>query len=1180
MDVEESSESTANKQRLSLATNMTNLAMRHYAAGNYPAAASLCKQALDIKRIILGEQHPSLAASLNNLAMIYKTIGNYAAAEPLYKQALRMHRQMLGEQHQDVADILDNLASLYSALGNYAAAEPLCKQALEIYRARLGEQHPDFAICLNNLALLYLSMRNYTAAEPLFKQTLEIIRQVVGEQHLDFAVSLDNLAGLYCAMENYVAAEPLYKQASEIFRNTQGERHPDFATNLNGLALLYHAMGNYVAAEPLFKQALEINRDVLGEAHPKFATSLNNLALLYGSVGNYVAAEPLLKWALEITRQVVGGQHPAFAASLYNLAKVYVGLGDYASAEPLGKQATEVLRQSLGEQHPRFAASLDSLALLYKSMGNYVAAEPLFKQALEINRDVLGEAHPKFAINLNNLAMLYCVIGNYAAAEPLLKQALEIHRQAVGEQHSDFAISLSNLAFLHNQQGNYAAAAPLLRRALEIKRVVLGEQHRSYATSLNNLAFLCKAVGDYETAESLFKQALEILREALGEQHPNFASNLSNLAGLYCSMGDYAAAEPFSKQALKIRRKVVGEQHSDFALSLSNLANILVATGRETEAEVLEEQALTIRIKIIGQVFSISSENQRSAYFKTIRGNFYAFLSLIHYYRRDSPEAVRSLLSHVLRLKAIEAEALAIQRDAVLGGKYPKVALKLREITMLRAQIAQKILSGPGKEGLQTHQQLLDEWSAQKERFEAEVARQIPEMNLEQKLRSIDHQIVAMALPEGTTLVEFVCFDVFDFKAVPANKEPQWKPARYIAFVMPAGEPDNVQMIDLGEAPPIDQMIATFRETITGEAEDGSNRGLGALPSSARCVTGEGIGIQLREAIFTPLLKAIGKRKRLMISPDGDLTRLPFEVLPTDNGRRLIDEYQMSYLGAGRDVIRFEFKSNRKPSRSLVTANPDFDLCTKAMRAKTTASTGRRSRDFKRDEMDTFASLPGTRVEGENIAAMLDAELLTDSEALDARLKNCKSPRILHLATHGFFLEDQKRDPNEDHLGLGVTSFSESEMERLTSSRFENPLLRSGLALAGVNTWLRQGELMEEAEDGLLTAEDVTGLDLLDTELVVLSACETGLGEVRIGEGVFGLRRAFVLAGAKTLVMSLWKVPDGQTRELMEDFYRRILAGEPRADALREAQLAMKAKHSEPLYWGAFICQGDPGPLT
>jgi CHAT domain-containing protein len=215
---------------------------------------------------------------------------------------------------------------------------------------------------------------------------------------------------------------------------------------------------------------------------------------------------------------------------------------------------------------------------------------------------------------------------------------------------------------------------------------------------------------------------------------------------------------------------------------------------------------------------------------------------------------------------------------------------------------------------------------------------------------------------------------------------------------------------------------------------------------------------------------------------------------------------------------------------------------------------------------------------------MLKVSPWLEATALEGRLKTaCRSPRILHLATHGFFLPDQQRDLNREGRGLGFDfgefSGTKDSLGRLSGPLIENPMLRSGLALAGANTWLKAGNPPEEAEDGLLTAEDVTGLDLVATELVVLSACETGLGQVHVGEGVFGLRRAFVLAGAKTLVMSLWKVPDEPTRELMEDFYSRLLVGEGRAEALRQAQLAMKAKYPSPFYWGAFICQGDPSPL-
>lgn len=336
----------------------------------------------------------------------------------------------------------------------------------------------------------------------------------------------------------------------------------------------------------------------------------------------------------------------------------------------------------------------------------------------------------------------------------------------------------------------------------------------------------------------------------------------------------------------------------------------------------------------------------------------------------------------------------------------------------------------------------------------------------------------------------------------------------------------------------------------------------------------------LRRVVFDPLVPAFTGCTQLFLAPDGELTRLPFEALPTDDGRRLVDDYQLSYLDTGRDVLRFGAETSNQLAEPLVLADPDFDLSSESAHAPTgdTRTQGRQSRALDPNAFH-FDPLPGTHLEGEYIAAQLGVPLWFKDAALEGRLKNTPSPRILHIATHGFFLENQRRDSNQSWLDMETLGgIASSPLGRLAHA-IENPLLRSGLALAGANTWLGGKRLPEEAEDGLLTAEDVSGLDLIGTELVVLSACETGLGAIQVGEGVFGLRRSFLLAGARTLVMSLWKVPDQQTQELMEDFYRRILNGQNRSDALRAAQLAMKTRHPEPLYWAAFICQGDPGPL-
>ena len=992
--------------------------------------------------------------------------------------------------------------------------------------------------------------------------------------------------------KQYRQAIPIATQLSELVKKASGENHPDYADSLNDLGVLYHLMDDKATAVLHYEMARSIRRQVLGENHPNYAQSLNNLGQLYQETGDYTEAEPLLHQASEIQRQVVGENHPDYAKSLYQLGMLYVATGNYAAAEPLLYQATEIRRKTLGENHADYTTSLNDLAMLYLTTGNYAAAMPLSRQVCEIVRQARGEDHADYAASLSNLAMLYHEMGHDATAEPLMRQAIEIQRKALGENNGDYAQSLNNLAVLYLAMGNYATAEPLLRQATETRRKTLGENHADYAQSLNNLALLYLTTGNYVAAEQLLRQTSEIFRQAWGEDHPALANPLNNLAELYRGMGNYAAAEPLFRQASEIWHKSLGENNPVYARSLNNLALLYVPTNRVAEALSLMQETITIDDQMIGQVFSIGSESQRLAYLMKLQANLHVFLTLVVDYFPGSPEARQSALDLVLRRKAIGAEALATQRDAVLSGHHPALRSKLQELTTWRQQIAQKTLSGPGPVGLEAHQTLLAEWNAQRERLEEELVRQIPEMNLEKRLRNVNRQAIANVLPNGAVLIEFVRFDRVDFMAVLSRGDPQWKPARYLAFVLPAGEPDYLQMIDLGEAEPIEQMIAGFRASITGEEEEAtqpstdreskettevsvrSDRStlLQAIVTSTRQVRPVGaplgpldnaLGISLRQALFDPIKPYLNGHTRLFLAPDGEITQLPFEVLPIDGIRQLIDAYQISYLSVGRDLLRFEQPAFAQSTAPLVAADPDFDLGSNSVP------------EFNPGV--PFRRLEGTQREGEAVASLLEVNPVMGDQVLETTIKARQSPRILHFATHGFFLPNPARDPNKEQAGM-VSLVSENRLGRLSVAA--NPLLRSGLALAGSNIWIQNGELPEEAEDGLLTAEDVTGLDLLGTELVVLSACETGLGDVLAGEGVFGLRRSFVLAGAQTLVMSLWKVPDQQTQELMEDFYLRVLVGQPRAEALREAQRAMKEKAPELLYWGAFICQGNPGPLT
>jgi tetratricopeptide (TPR) repeat protein len=446
-------------------------------------------------------------AMLNQAGYYLQAQGQYQQAEPLYLEALEIRKQVLGTNHPDYATSLNNLANLYREQGRYEQAAPLSQQALEITKQVLGTNHPDYAQSLNNLATLYKSQGRYEQAEPLYLKGLEIRKQVQGTDHPDYATSLNNLANLYRARGRYEEAEPLYLEVLEIRKQVQGTDHPSYATSLNNLANLYYNQGRYEQAAPLYQQSLEITKQVLGTNHPDYATSLGNLAGLYESQGRYEQAEPFYLEALEILKQVLGTTHPDYATSLNNLANLYYNQGRYEQAAPLSQQALEITKQVLGTLHPDYATSLNNLANLYREQGRYEQAEPLYQQASEVYKQVLGTFHPAYATSLNNLANLYREQGRYEQAEPLYQQASEVYKQVLGMLHPDYATNLNNLANLYRARGRYEEAEPLMKEASEIFKQVLGTNHPAYATSLNNLGLLYQAQGRYEEAELLLKKA-------------------------------------------------------------------------------------------------------------------------------------------------------------------------------------------------------------------------------------------------------------------------------------------------------------------------------------------------------------------------------------------------------------------------------------------------------------------------------------------------------------------------------------------------------------------------------------------------------------------------------------------------------------------------------------------------
>jgi hypothetical protein len=639
--------------------------------------------------------------------------------------------------------------------------------------------------------------------------------------------------------------------------------------------------------------------------------------------------------------------------------------------------------------------------------------------------------------------------------------------------------------------------------------------------------------------------------------------------------GEFEPALRHFEEALALLRQTQRGQSFYEASTLRAMAWLHVKQVQPAKALSRLHEAARIQDSILGNAFAAGSERQRKASAILPFVVLHEILTLVSRHFRTAPDAVRAAFNVLLRRKGIIVEALAVQRDGVLGDRHPELRPALQTLSACRAEIARLLLGGPGASDPAWHQQRISGLRENRERLEAELAQTIPEIRLAESFRTADVAAVAAAIPKGHALVEFVRFFVCSFWG--RAQVETGKTMHYLAFVLRAGQPDSLRMVDLGDAAQIDAIVARVRSALGA-----SGTGRHFEEGKENSADDEKAGEELRHAVFDPICEAVGDCRRLILAPDGDLNFIPFEILPAEGFRRLIDDWHFSYATAARDLLRFDGRVAGTSTGAFVAGDPNYDLAAGAAASAEVPGSreetvvveegfGKVRRDLGRS-YGPFEPLRGSRREAARIAELLGVKALFDDEVTKECIASARAPRILHLATHGFFLESS--DPS-------ATSAATLSTDRMTflSQQMENPLLRSGMALAGANTWLKFQPLPAEAGNGLLTAEDVTGLDLLDTELVVLSACETGLGTKDLCEGVMGLRRSFGLAGASTIVMSLWKVSDDVTQELMVEFYERILRGAPKAEALHEAQLAVKKMHDKPYFWGAFICHGDPGPL-
>ncbi|MEM7552009.1 MAG: CHAT domain-containing tetratricopeptide repeat protein [Bacteroidota bacterium] len=943
---------------------------------------------------------------------------------------------------------------------------------------------------------------------------------------------LDSLIDNLIEQEKYTDAIPLVKA---FIQNAEKERDDSLrAYGLNEFGILNEGIGNYNDALKLYLEVKDIREKVFGKKHPEYAQSLNNLALLNERMGNYEQALPLYLQAKEIEEKVLGKENPEYASTLSNLAYLYEVMGNYEKALLLYLQAKDIEEKVLGKQHPDYAISINNLAVLLWSMGNYEQALTLYLQAKDINERALGKEHSVYAISLNNLALLYESMGNYEQALTHFLNAKNIQEKALGKEHPEYATTLNNLANLYEAMGSYKKALPLFSKVLEIDEKVLGKEHPYYATSLNNLAELYESMKNYSRALSLYLQTKDIYEKSLGKKHPYYIQVFNSLAALYKDIGNYDQAWEVLKQVMKssanlqrsiildkiwydelLETKYLSNAHLETIIKSLSIAYQLLEKD-STKNDVLEKQIL---VADLANALLVKARNRVSNEQDKLR-----ILS------QSNDWLQRSLQILDPEIHAIKAFNLSDQNKSVLllestksesayelGDLPDSLILKDRNLLKKQSELQAGLL-GKGtdmeKDSLRNE---LNDINQDIIEFVRTIEREYPKYH-KIKYQQVDVKVedIQASLDKNTALLEYVVGDSIIHIFYIDKEQMKWSKT----FIDKSALKDHIQSLHVFLSDqPLDQSNKILQQSYQDYTEHAH---------------------WFYQNLLAPVLEDKSEINNLIIITDGELGHLPFETflvkkasserVDYHNLHYLLNDYNISYnYSATLWKENIEAPLPRNNGQILgMAANYDFTLDSSMISVRLPTD------QWKRGDI---SPLPAARKEVEILQEKYEGFFALDSLASEKTAK-MMAPEfsVLHFATHGILDKDK-------------------------------PVL-SSLVFTEDN---------DSSESNFWEAHEISKTQLY-ADLVVLSACQTGYGKFEKGNGIASLARAFMYAGAPSLIVSLWQVNDRTTSELMRHFYDNLDEGLKKDEALRKAKLKY-IKYADgisahPSYWAPFITIG------
>ena len=1018
-------------------------------------------------------------------------------------------------QDKDAITIADSLFSKSYELhndGKTREAIEVGTEALNLKGQVLGKENADYAKMLHDLAVYNYLLGNHSEAIRLGTEALNIRKRVLGKENIDYMASLHNLALCYSALGNYTEAIPLETEMLSIIKPTLGKEHPDYVVVLAFLAFYHSRLGNYTEAIHFETEALNIKGQTLGKEHPDYLKSLSNLSIYYSTLGNYAEAIHFETEALNIKEQALGKEHPDYAQSLGNLANYYESLGDYTKAIKLGSETVSIIGSVLGKEHPDYPRALSNLANYYSDLGNYTEAIRLGTEALNIRERILGKEHPDYAQSLGNLAVEYRYLSNYTEAFRLDTEALNIRERILGKEHPDYLKSLSNLALYHSDLGDQDEAIRLWTETLNTRERILGKEHPDYALNLDNLAGAYCSLGNYDEAIRLGTEALNTIERVLGKEHPDYATTLKTLSTCYSALENYDEAIRLGTEAVNITHSC-GIRHPRLIYQKAALSSYYFNNNDFKNAEQYVIDINNAYKNYIRNTFANLASSERSLFWNAENSWFEKAINIYAYYT-CSQQIISDGYDLTLFSKGI---LLNSERD-----------------------FSDLIMESNDKDAIETFDKLRTTRSTLNKLYEKPIAKRFLNtdslenvaIHLEKKLigkskiygdfthnMTICWKDIQKKLNPNDIAVEFVCFPIQNDSII------------YAAYVVDS-KMKNPKMITLFEARQLEKISGASYYT---------------APVLSRLV-------------WSKLDNYISNSDNIYFAPAGELHNIAIESLPDYKANSIISDRHNFYRLSSTRQLAVNMDKNPLEKAVLyggLRYNTSVEILEKDAKKYSIFSARDFSAIVQTDSLSLrggASELPATKIEVEDIdrkfkSVNVKPLLYTDTTGTEASFKDLsgKKINIMHIATHGFYwTEKEARRMNN----LNFLQLNDNKSARYVEDK---ALTRTGMLFSGANNALSGKPIPENIQDGILTAREISFLNLRGLDMVAMSACQTGLGEIT-GDGVFGLQRGFKKAGANSLLMSLWKVDDKATQMLMTKFYEYFLSGKSKLKSLTLAQ--------------------------